>query len=46
MADPAPWVLPGSNVAADVVFDSVSIATTFKETQPGGVIFCPISEAA
>lgn len=33
-------------VAMDVVFDSVSIATTFKtELAKAGVIFCPISEA-
>lgn len=37
---------PGSNVAVDAVFDSVSIATTFKEKlAEAGVIFCPISEA-
>jgi Fe-S cluster assembly protein SufB len=35
-----------SNVAVDAVFDSVSIATTFKEKlAEHGVIFCPISEA-
>ncbi len=35
-----------SNVAVDVVFDSVSVATTFKETlKKDGVIFCPLSEA-
>lgn len=35
-----------SNVAVDVVFDSVSIATTFqKKLQDAGVILCPISEA-
>ncbi len=35
-----------SGVAVDAVFDSVSIATTFKETlQKAGVIFCPFSEA-
>ena len=35
----------GANVAVDVVFDSVSIATTFKETlAEAGVIFCPISK--
>jgi len=35
-----------SNVAVDAVFDSVSIATTFKrELGKAGVIFCPISEA-
>lgn len=35
-----------AGVAVDAVFDSVSIATTFREklTQ-AGVIFCPISEA-
>jgi Fe-S cluster assembly protein SufB len=34
------------NVAVDAVFDSVSVATTFKETLAAhGVIFCPISEA-
>ena len=35
-----------SNVAVDAVFDSVSIATTFKEELASvGVIFCSISEA-
>ena len=35
-----------SNVAVDAVFDSVSIATTFKEKlAEHGVIFCSISEA-
>jgi Fe-S cluster assembly protein SufB len=35
-----------SGVAVDAVFDSVSIATTFKETlDKVGVIFCPFSEA-
>src|SRR5882724_4408220 len=35
-----------AGVAVDVVFDSVSVATTFKETlKEAGVIFCPISEA-
>nr|QCI04178.1 iron-sulfur cluster assembly protein SufB [Anotrichium furcellatum] len=35
-----------SNVAVDAVFDSVSIATTFKkELAEFGVIFCSISEA-
>ncbi|MFN9545720.1 MAG: Fe-S cluster assembly protein SufB [Cyanobacteriota bacterium] len=35
-----------SNVAVDAVFDSVSIATTFKEKlSEHGVIFCSISEA-
>ena len=45
--DPAAVGTPeGTNIAVDVVFDSVSIATTFKETlAQAGVIFCPISEA-
>ncbi|HEY9693383.1 MAG TPA: Fe-S cluster assembly protein SufB [Oculatellaceae cyanobacterium] len=35
-----------SNVAVDAVFDSVSVATTFKEKlAKDGVIFCSISEA-
>ena len=35
-----------SNVAVDVIFDSVSIVTTFKEKlSESGVIFCSISEA-
>ena len=35
-----------TNVAVDAVFDSVSIATTFKsDLAKAGVIFCPISEA-
>ncbi|WP_169569020.1 Fe-S cluster assembly protein SufB [Sneathiella limimaris] len=35
-----------SNVAVDAVFDSVSVATTFRERlEKEGVIFCPISEA-
>jgi Fe-S cluster assembly protein SufB len=35
-----------ANVAVDVVFDSVSVTTTFKDTlAAAGVIFCPISEA-
>jgi len=34
------------NVAVDVVFDSVSVATTFKsKLREAGVIFCPLSEA-
>ena len=34
------------NIAVDAVFDSVSVATTFKaKLQEAGVIFCPISEA-
>src|SRR5579872_555443 len=33
-------------IAVDAVFDSVSVATTFRSTlQKAGVIFCPISEA-
>ncbi|MGH7058607.1 MAG: Fe-S cluster assembly protein SufB, partial [Acetobacteraceae bacterium] len=36
----------GSRVAVDAVFDSVSVATTFRETLgKAGVLFCPISEA-
>ncbi|MDJ1156719.1 Fe-S cluster assembly protein SufB [Chelatococcus sp. SYSU_G07232] len=36
----------GSRVAVDAVFDSVSVATTFKEElRKAGVIFCSISEA-
>lgn len=35
-----------ANVAIDVVFDSVSLHTTFQEKlQEAGVILCPISEA-
>jgi len=35
-----------ANVAVDAVFDSVSVATTFKhKLEEVGVIFCPISEA-
>ncbi|HUH51935.1 MAG TPA: Fe-S cluster assembly protein SufB [Flavobacterium sp.] len=35
-----------SNVAVDIVMDSVSVATTFKKTLSKlGIIFCPISEA-
>jgi Fe-S cluster assembly protein SufB len=35
-----------AGVAVDAVFDSVSVATTFKERlAAAGVIFCPISEA-
>ena len=40
--------VPGADrqVAMDVVFDSVSVATTFKsKLREAGVIFCPISEA-
>jgi Fe-S cluster assembly protein SufB len=36
----------GSRIAVDAVFDSVSVATTFKaELKKAGVIFMPISEA-
>jgi Fe-S cluster assembly protein SufB len=36
----------GRKVAVDAVFDSVSVATTFRaELAKAGVIFCPISEA-
>jgi len=35
-----------AGVAVDAVFDSVSVATTFKKKlKDAGVIFCPISEA-
>ena len=35
-----------ANVAVDAVFDSVSVATTFKaKLAEHGVIFCPLSEA-
>ena len=35
-----------AGVAVDAVFDSVSVATTFKDTlHKAGVIFCPFSEA-
>jgi Fe-S cluster assembly protein SufB len=38
--------LLGVKVAVDVVFDSVSVATTFKEElSKHGIIFCSISEA-
>ncbi|MBP7063526.1 Fe-S cluster assembly protein SufB [Ferrovibrio sp.] len=36
----------GSNVAVDAVFDSVSVATTFKgKLKEMGIIFCSMSEA-
>jgi Fe-S cluster assembly protein SufB len=39
-------VAPERRVAVDAVFDSVSVATTFKaELAKSGVIFCSISEA-
>ena len=35
-----------AGVAVDAVFDSVSVATTFRsKLAEAGVIFCPISEA-
>ncbi len=35
-----------TNVAVDVVFDSVSLGTTFQKTlKDAGVVLCPISEA-
>jgi Fe-S cluster assembly protein SufB len=35
-----------NNIAVDAIFDSVSVATTFKDTlNEKGVIFCSISEA-
>ncbi len=41
-----PEAVQGTQVAVDAVFDSVSVATTFRETlKKAGVIFCPISEA-
>ncbi len=45
--EPGAGLEPGaSNVAVDAVFDSVSVATTFRATlKQAGVIFCPISEA-
>src|ERR1700750_74499 len=37
---------PRSRIAVDAVFDSVSVATTFKEElKKAGVVFMPISEA-
>ncbi len=37
---------PTRQIAVDAVFDSVSVATTFRESlSKVGVIFCPISEA-
>jgi Fe-S cluster assembly protein SufB len=41
-----PEAMQGTQVAVDAVFDSVSVATTFRYTlKKAGVIFCPISEA-
>ncbi len=46
LAGVVPAGLASANVAVDAVFDSVSVATTFRETlAKSGVIFCPISEA-
>lgn len=42
----AEYPASNNNVAVDAVFDSVSVATTFKEKlADAGVIFCSISEA-
>jgi Fe-S cluster assembly protein SufB len=39
-------VVPERQIAVDAVFDSVSVATTFRSSlEKVGVIFCPISEA-
>ncbi|MDE2515218.1 MAG: Fe-S cluster assembly protein SufB, partial [Rhodospirillales bacterium] len=39
-------IVEGRQIAVDAVFDSVSVATTFRATlEAAGVIFCPISEA-
>lgn len=39
-------MLAGVKVAVDAVFDSVSVATTFKQTLlDAGVLFCPMSQA-
>src|SRR6201996_7318818 len=44
--EPAPGAEPTRKIAVDAVFDSVSVATTFKEElKKAGVIFMPISEA-
>jgi Fe-S cluster assembly protein SufB len=41
-----PDAVENRQIAVDAVFDSVSVATTFRETlSKAGVIFCPISEA-
>jgi Fe-S cluster assembly protein SufB len=43
---PGGEVSPSRKIAVDAVFDSVSVATTFKEElRKAGVIFMPISEA-
>ena len=37
---------PITTVAVDALFDSVSVATTFKaELEKHGIVFCSISEA-
>ena len=42
----AEGAMQGRNIAVDAVFDSVSVATTFRKSLAEvGVIFCPISEA-
>ena len=44
--EPEEGAEPRLPIAVDAVFDSVSVATTFRKTlQEAGVIFCPISEA-
>ena len=44
LEEPDPNLIP--TVAIDAVFDSVSVATTFKaELEKHGIIFCSISEA-
>ncbi|MGE0222836.1 MAG: Fe-S cluster assembly protein SufB [Acetobacteraceae bacterium] len=46
LAGVEPGEAEANPVAVDAVFDSVSVATTFRETlKKAGVIFCPISEA-
>ena len=43
---PDPLMPTRPDVAVDAVFDSVSIATTFKDRlAEAGVVFCPLSEA-
>ncbi|MBL8047063.1 MAG: Fe-S cluster assembly protein SufB [Chthonomonas sp.] len=45
-AELAPAEAKGQKIAVDAVFDSVSVATTFKEElKKHGIIFCSISEA-
>ena len=45
-AEASPEGASQPNIAVDAVFDSVSIATTFKDKlAEAGVVFCPISEA-